>query len=83
MFEVMSDIAYLLSHFKSVEHSKNWPYWQPRKNKRKAKNKRLNQEFLNDNTKIDEWYINNTENIVAIKFNEQNIDEDEIKSRLK
>jgi MFS family permease len=44
---------------------------------------RLNQEFLNDNTKIDEWYINNTENIVAIKFNEQNIDEDEIKSRLK
>ncbi|WP_198305357.1 MFS transporter [Arcobacter vandammei] len=44
---------------------------------------KLNKNALNDNSKIDEWYINNTENIVAIKFDEKNITEDEIKSFLK
>ena len=39
--------------------------------------------ILNKNDKIEEWYINNSENIVAIKFNENNISEDEIKSLIK
>ena len=44
---------------------------------------KLNQSALNDTSKIEEWYINNTENIVAVKFNEKNISEDEIKLLLK
>lgn len=39
--------------------------------------------ILNKNDKIEEWYINNSENIVAIKFNENNISEDEIKALIK
>ncbi|MBD3841926.1 MAG: MFS transporter [Campylobacterales bacterium] len=45
----------------------------------------LNSNKLNllDNLEgIDEWYINNTENIVVIKFNEDLLDEDKIKSAL-
>ncbi|MBL3520699.1 MFS transporter [Aliarcobacter lanthieri] len=37
---------------------------------------------LNENKNIEEWYINNTENIVAIKYNE-NISAEEIKDILK
>ncbi|WP_026803384.1 MFS transporter [Aliarcobacter lanthieri] len=37
---------------------------------------------LNENKNIEEWYINNTENIVAIKYNE-NITPEEIKNILK
>ncbi|WP_418185201.1 MFS transporter [Aliarcobacter vitoriensis] len=37
---------------------------------------------LNENKNIEEWYINNTENIVAIKYNE-NITPEEIKDILK
>jgi predicted MFS family arabinose efflux permease len=44
---------------------------------------KLNTTVLNDNTKVEEWYINNSENVVAVKFNESNISEDEIKSLLK
>ncbi len=44
---------------------------------------KLNQDILNNNNKIDEWYINNSENIVAIKFDEKNTNEDELKSLLK
>jgi len=44
---------------------------------------KLNTNVLNDNTKVEEWYINNSENVVAVKFNESNISEDEIKSFLK
>ncbi|CAM3809128.1 MFS transporter [Arcobacter cloacae] len=32
---------------------------------------------------IDEWYINNTENIIAIKYDNQKINEEEIKNLLK
>ena len=39
--------------------------------------------ILSNNDKIEEWYINNSENIVAIKFNENNISEDEIKALIK
>ncbi|OCL81845.1 MFS transporter [Arcobacter porcinus] len=38
---------------------------------------------LSENLNIDEWYINNTENIVVIKYSEENIKEDEIKDILK
>jgi len=37
---------------------------------------------LNENSNILEWYINNTENIIAIKYNE-NISSEEIKAILK
>ena len=32
---------------------------------------------------IDEWYINNTENIIAIKYDNEKINEEEIKNLLK
>ena len=32
---------------------------------------------------IDEWYINNTENIIAIKYDSEKISEDEVKNLLK
>jgi predicted MFS family arabinose efflux permease len=35
------------------------------------------------NTAIDEWYINNTENIIAIKYDNEKISEEEIKNLLK
>lgn len=35
------------------------------------------------NPAIDEWYINNTENIIAIKYDNEKITEEEIKSLLK
>ena len=37
---------------------------------------------LNHNA-IEEWYINNTENIIAIKYDNEKISEDEIKNLLK
>lgn len=36
-----------------------------------------------ENDAIDEWYINNTEGIIAIKYDEQKIDEETIKNLLK
>jgi len=41
-----------------------------------------NSKNLN-NPAIDEWYINNTENIIAIKYDNEKISEDEIKTLLK
>lgn len=41
-----------------------------------------NSNRLNINS-IDEWYINNTENIIAIKYDNTQISEDEIKNLLK
>ena len=38
---------------------------------------------LNQNDAIDEWYINNTENIIAIKYNDEKISEEEIRALLK
>ncbi|MDN5103098.1 MFS transporter [Aliarcobacter butzleri] len=38
---------------------------------------------LNQNDAIDEWYINNTENIIAIKYSDEKIGEEEIKNLLK
>ncbi|HJE03737.1 Inner membrane transport protein YajR [Aliarcobacter thereius] len=38
---------------------------------------------LSENSNIEEWYINNTENIAVIKFSEEKISEDEIKAILK
>ncbi|MCT7575047.1 MFS transporter [Aliarcobacter butzleri] len=38
---------------------------------------------LNQNDAIDEWYINNTENIIAIKYDGEKISEEEIKALLK
>ncbi|MFW0743278.1 MFS transporter [Aliarcobacter butzleri] len=38
---------------------------------------------LNQNDAIDEWYINNTENIIAIKYDDEKISEEEIKALLK
>ena len=35
------------------------------------------------NDAIDEWYINNTENVIAIKYDNEKISEDEIKALLK
>ena len=32
---------------------------------------------------IDEWYINNTENVIAIKYDNEKINEEEIKALLK
>jgi MFS family permease len=32
---------------------------------------------------IDEWYVNNTENIIAIKYDNEKISEEEIKNLLK
>ena len=32
---------------------------------------------------IDEWYINNTENVIAIKYDNEKISEEEIKALLK
>ena len=32
---------------------------------------------------IDEWYINNTENVIAIKYDNEKISEEEIKNLLK
>ncbi|OCL89759.1 MFS transporter [Arcobacter porcinus] len=45
--------------------------------------KSSNLNKLSENLNIDEWYINNTENIVVIKYSEENIKEDEIKDILK
>ena len=41
-----------------------------------------NSEKLN-NPSIEEWYINNTENIIAIKYDIEKISEEEIKNLLK
>lgn len=38
---------------------------------------------LNQNNAIDEWYINNTENIIAIKYDGEKISEEEIRALLK
>ncbi len=38
---------------------------------------------LNQNDAIDELYINNTENIIAIKYNDEKISEEEIRALLK
>jgi hypothetical protein len=38
---------------------------------------------LSSNEAIDEWYLNNTENVIAIKYDGDKISEDEIKSLLK
>ncbi|KLD96960.1 MFS transporter [Aliarcobacter butzleri] len=38
---------------------------------------------LNQNDAIDEWYINNTENIIAIKYDDKKISEEEIRALLK
>lgn len=38
---------------------------------------------LNQNSAIDEWYINNTENIIAIKYSEEKISQEEIKNLLR
>ncbi|MCT7561160.1 MFS transporter [Aliarcobacter butzleri] len=38
---------------------------------------------LNQNDAIDEWYINNTENILAIKYDDEKISEEEIRALLK
>ena len=38
---------------------------------------------LNQNNAIDEWYINNTENIIAIKYDDEKISEEEIRALLK
>lgn len=38
---------------------------------------------LSSNDAIDEWYLNNTENVIAIKYDEQKIDEETIKNLLK
>lgn len=38
---------------------------------------------LNQSDAIDEWYINNTENIIAIKYDGEKISEEEIKALLK
>ncbi|MEV9546536.1 MFS transporter [Aliarcobacter butzleri] len=38
---------------------------------------------LNQNDAIDEWYINNTENIIAIKYDDEKISEKEIRALLK
>ncbi|MFX4178330.1 MFS transporter [Aliarcobacter butzleri] len=38
---------------------------------------------LNQNDAIDEWYINNTENIIAIKYDDEKISEEEIRVLLK
>ena len=35
------------------------------------------------NHAIDEWYINNTENIIAIKYDSEKISEEEVKNLLK
>ena len=61
------------------------------KNPSKTKNLYLNlSEYklensgkLNDNSNIDEWYINNTENILVVKYSVDKISEDDIKSILK
>ena len=37
---------------------------------------------LNHNA-IDEWYVNNTENVIAIKYDNEKISEDEIKNLLR
>ncbi|MCG3704627.1 MFS transporter [Aliarcobacter butzleri] len=38
---------------------------------------------LNQNDAINEWYINNTENIIAIKYDDEKISEEEIRALLK
>lgn len=38
---------------------------------------------LNQNDAIDEWYINNTENIIAIKYDGEKISEEDIRALLK
>ena len=42
-----------------------------------------NSDKIENNDAIDEWYVNNTEKIIAIKYDEQKIDEDTIKNLLK
>lgn len=44
---------------------------------------KADKEKLSNNKAIDEWYINNTENIIAIKYDEDTISCDEIKNLLK
>ena len=38
---------------------------------------------FDNNDAIDEWYVNNTEGIIAVKYDEQKIDEESIKTLLK
>ena len=42
-----------------------------------------NSEKLNNNSNINEWYINNTENILVVKYDQDKIDENSIKDILK
>ncbi|PIF03116.1 MAG: hypothetical protein CSA86_06270 [Arcobacter sp.] len=44
---------------------------------------KADKEKLSNNKAVDEWYINNTENIIAIKYDEDTISCDEIKNLLK
>ncbi|RXI40802.1 MFS transporter [Malaciobacter mytili] len=45
--------------------------------------KRENGKNLNNNTYIDEWYINETENIIVVKYDSNHIDEESVKKLLK
>ncbi len=38
---------------------------------------------FSSNEAIDEWYLNNTENVIAVKYDAEKIDEEEIKNLLK
>ena len=39
-----------------------------------------NSQRLNENENIIEWYINNSENILVVKYSDDKISEDEIKN---
>ncbi len=45
--------------------------------------KRENSKNLNNNIYIDEWYINETENIIVIKYDNNYLDEENVKKLLK
>ncbi|AXH14274.1 MFS transporter [Malaciobacter mytili LMG 24559] len=45
--------------------------------------KRENGKNLNNNTYIDEWYINETEHIIVVKYDSNHIDEESVKKLLK
>lgn len=42
-----------------------------------------NSEKLNKNSAINEWYINHTENIIAVKYSDEKISDEEIKKLLR
>jgi hypothetical protein len=42
-----------------------------------------NHNLLDSYEGIDEWYLNNTENLIIIKYDEDIIDEDKIKKIIK